>query len=63
MPDRHRRRERRMIEQGSRRIPGGLLTPEAAKAIHDLVESGYATSKAGVICRALEDAKNSSEKC
>lgn len=48
--------EARSIEAGAVRMPGGLLPKEAAAALVELLDSGYAPSKNGVISKALIDA-------
>lgn len=45
--------EARKIEGGARRMPGGLLQPEAAQAIESLLASGFAPNITHVINRAL----------
>ena len=49
--------EARQIEDGAQRLPGGLLPAEAAQALPQLLDAGYADSKVGVITRALLDAR------
>jgi hypothetical protein len=44
--------EKRQIESGAQRIPGGLLSPEAARALDKLLANG-ASSKAAAINQAL----------
>lgn len=48
-----RESEARSIDAGAVRVPGGLLPPNAAVALTELLESGYANSKVGVISKAL----------
>ncbi len=48
--------EARAVERGGRRLPGGIIPPEAANALTRLLASGYATSATGCIARALVDA-------
>lgn len=48
--------EQRKIERGGRRLPGGVLAPEAADALDRLREIGYAESLTGCIARALLEA-------
>ena len=45
--------EARKIESGARRMPGGLLQPEAAQAVEALLASGFAPNITHVINRAL----------
>lgn len=52
-----RESEARSIEAGAVRMPGGLLPPEAAAALAELLDAGYAPSKNGVISRALISAR------
>lgn len=52
-----RRAEAKLKEAGGRRIPGGFLQPDAAKALESLVQSGYAASPVAVISTALLDAR------
>lgn len=49
--------EAALIARGGRRMPGGHLQPDAAKALHDLVMAGYAKSPVAVISAALMDAR------
>lgn len=44
--------ERRKLESGAQRIPGGLLSPEAAQALQTLIAAG-APSKVAAINQAL----------
>ena len=48
--------ESRSIAAGAVRMPGGLLPADAAEALDQLVNSGYALSKTAAIARALIDA-------
>ena len=48
--------EARQIERGAQRIPGGMLPADAAHALGQLLEAGYAQSKVGAIARALCEA-------
>lgn len=48
-----RKYEQRQIASGARRLPGGLLPPEAARALDTLRARGYAGSLIGCIARAL----------
>jgi len=59
-PKHTRAYEARQIEDGAQRLPGGLLPSEAAQALQQLLDAGYADSKAGVIARALIDAEKRS---
>ena len=52
-----RRAEASLRERGGRRMPDGHLQPDAAKALADLVASGYAASPVAVISTALLDAQ------
>lgn len=45
--------EARKIEAGGKRLPGGVMSPEAAEALALLVERGYAASMLKAIERAL----------
>lgn len=45
--------ETRKIEAGGKRMPGGVMSPEAAEALALLVERGYAASMLKAIERAL----------
>lgn len=45
------------ISKGGRRMPDGMLQPEAAQALDDLVAAGYAPSRVAVISTALLDAR------
>lgn len=62
LAQRVRESESRSIEAGAVRIPGGLLPAEAAAALTELVEAGYAISKATVIARALIEANKKQRK-
>jgi len=44
------------------RTPGGLLPADAAVALNELVESGYAASKTAVIAKALLEARKRLKK-
>lgn len=48
-----RNMEARKIESGARRMPGGLLQPEAAQAVESLLASGFAPNITHAINRAL----------
>ncbi|MDR3445741.1 hypothetical protein [Dyella sp.] len=45
--------EARKIEAGGKRMPGGVMSPEAAEALQTLVDRGYAASMLKAIERAL----------
>lgn len=47
----------RAITAGAQRLPSGLLPPDAAVAMDELVEAGYARGKAACIARALIEAR------
>ena len=51
--ERVRASEARSIARGARRMPGGLLSPDAADALDALIAAGYAASKTACIVRAL----------
>lgn len=51
--------ERRLIESGSRRMPGGMLPPEAAAALDALMHRGYEKSYVRCVSRALIEAARS----
>lgn len=53
LAQRVRASEARSIGAGAVRMPGGLLPAEAATALSDLVDAGYAASKTAVIAKAL----------
>lgn len=57
-----RRNEQRRIEAGGRRLPGGVLPPDAARALSSLVDSGYAASVTGCISKALVEVDNRRRK-
>jgi hypothetical protein len=48
--------EERKIAAGGRRLPGGILAPEAVAAIDRLRDVGYAPSAMQVISRAVVEA-------
>lgn len=52
-----RRAEAALKERGGRRMPGGMLQPDAAQALDELIAAGYAGSPLAVISAALLDAK------
>lgn len=43
-------------------MPSGMLKPDAAQALAQLLTAGYADSEAGVIAAALLDAKKKMER-
>ena len=53
-----RESERRKIDAGGMRMPGGVLSSEAAAALADLLRTGFATNKTAAISKALIDASN-----
>lgn len=57
-----RESEARSIRAGAMRMPGGLLPAEAATALTELVEAGYAESKTGIISKALIAARKRVKK-
>ena len=48
--------EARARERGGRRLPGGTIPPDAAKALTRLLATGYAESATACIARALVQA-------
>ena len=52
-----RKSEARKIQAGGRRMPGGVLPPDAAVALDSLQASGYAPSATACIARALVEAQ------
>lgn len=52
--------ESRLRERGGRRLPGGTLQPDAARALDELLRKGYASSATACIAKALIDAAKSS---
>lgn len=54
--ERVRASEARKISAGGRRLPGGILSPEAAACLDRLLRKGYGASVVKVIERALKDA-------
>lgn len=56
LADRVRASEARKVEAGGRRMPGGVLPPDAATALERLQAAGYADSATGCIARALVEA-------
>ena len=56
-PAQHSRNsERRALAAGAIRTPGGILPPEAAKALETLAAAGYSNSRTSIIARALIEA-------
>lgn len=51
-----RKAEQNRIAEGGKRIPGGMLSPDAAEALACLVTEGYAPSQTQVINAALIEA-------
>lgn len=60
--DRVRDSEARSLEAGAMRMPGGLLKPDVAQALIELVNAGYADGKTAVISRALLEARKRLKK-
>lgn len=54
--ERVRASEARKLKAGGRRIPGGILPPDAAAALELLTAEQYATTASGCIFRALIEA-------
>lgn len=52
-----RRAESALKAKGGRRMPNGMLQPDAAAALDDLVAQGYAVSPVAAISAALLDAQ------
>jgi len=55
-----RNSEVRKVQAGGRRVPGGVLPPDAAAALYSLQASGYAPSATACIARALVEAQRGS---
>ena len=55
-----RANERKRIESGARRLPGGVLPADAVAALDKLRAAGYAQSSVGCIARALVAALSNS---
>lgn len=51
--------EARKIKSGGRRMPSGVMSPDAVKAMNALIRKGYANSMTACIERALIDASTS----
>jgi hypothetical protein len=60
--ERNRASEARKVDAGGRRIPGGVLPPDAAAALDSLQATGYAPSATGCIARALLDAASRAKR-
>jgi len=56
LQDRVRGSEARKVKAGGRRMPGGVMPPEAADALATLQEAAYAFSASACIHRALIEA-------
>lgn len=54
--------EQRAIDAGAVRMPGGLLSTEAAQALDALVAAGWAPSRTAAIARALIEARKAHTK-
>ena len=46
-----------LLARGGRRIPGGYLQPDAARALEALAQAGYGKNQVDVVSRALVDAQ------
>lgn len=57
---RARSSEARKLQSGGRRMPGGVLSPQAAADLQTLQERGYASSATACIVRALREAASES---
>ena len=62
LAQRVRRAEASLKERGGRRMPNGYLQPDAAKALDDLVATGYALSPVAAISAALLDARKKAKR-
>lgn len=60
--ERVRSSEARKVQVGGRRMPGGVLAPDAAAALDSLQASGYAPSATACIARALVEADSRKRK-
>jgi hypothetical protein len=49
--------ESRKIEAGGKRLPGGVMSAEAADALDSLIADGYAPSKLQTIEKSVMDAR------
>lgn len=54
--------EAKSLESGAERLPGGLLKPDVALALKELLDAGYATGKTEAISRAILDARKRLKK-
>ena len=54
--------EAKSLESGAERLPGGLLKPDVALALKELLDAGYATGKTEAISRAILEAKKRLKK-
>ena len=50
--------EARKIKDGGRRMPSGVMSPDAVKAMNQLLRAGYASSMTACVERAIIDANN-----
>lgn len=57
-----RKSEAALKVKGGRRMPNGMLQPDAAKALADLVAGKYAASPVAVISAALLDAQKKMQR-
>ena len=53
LAQRVRESEARSLQAGAVRMPGGLLQADAAQALAELLDAGYAEGKTAVISKAL----------
>jgi len=60
--ERVRASEARKIKAGGRRMPGGVMSPDAAAAVERLAAAGYAASVTACIERALVEAASELKK-
>jgi hypothetical protein len=56
--ERNRASEARKVGRGGRRMPGGVLPPDAAAALDNLQATGYACGALACIARALISASS-----
>jgi hypothetical protein len=56
LADRVRASEARKIKAGGRRMPGGIMPPDTARALEKLQAAGYGDSASGCIFRAIVEA-------
>ena len=54
--------EAKSLESGAERLPGGLLKPDVALALKELLDAGYAKGKTAVISRAILEARKRLKK-